>query len=241
MSVLTSRSDAAQNMEAAATLTALAPHLRRALRYQRRVLDEKTGALAHETGYTLMGAGLLVVGEGRRLKSVSDLAARLMDDDRGITASLDGRLRIASEELQSALDAMLDRRAEGGPPVIEAQLRHKVHVTRIILIRIVTDGLSALLEGPSVMVLIDPGPGEFHPGMLLALAETLRFTPAETDILSGILSGFSVEAIAARRGVSRETVRSQLKSLYAKTGARRQADLIRLLVERRYGRGPGSL
>jgi DNA-binding CsgD family transcriptional regulator len=55
------------------------------------------------------------------------------------------------------------------------------------------------------------------------------FTRAETEVASGLLTGYSVEEIAALRHVSVATVRDQLKRLFGKTGTKRQAELVRLL------------
>ena len=56
------------------------------------------------------------------------------------------------------------------------------------------------------------------------------FTPAETEIANGLLTGFSLEEIAVLRKVSVATVRSQMKSVFGKTDTQRQADLVRLLA-----------
>ena len=55
-------------------------------------------------------------------------------------------------------------------------------------------------------------------------------TPAEARVARAIAERRTVEAIAGMLGVSRETVRTQLKSVLAKTGMARQADLAALLA-----------
>jgi DNA-binding CsgD family transcriptional regulator len=45
----------------------------------------------------------------------------------------------------------------------------------------------------------------------------------------GLGQGLTVQEIAARRGVALATIRSQMQSLMAKTGARRQAELVGML------------
>jgi len=50
-------------------------------------------------------------------------------------------------------------------------------------------------------------------------------SPAEARVATHIADGGSVETYAAQAGVSRGTVRSQLKSVFAKTGVHRQAEL----------------
>ena len=55
-------------------------------------------------------------------------------------------------------------------------------------------------------------------------------TPAEARVARGIGEGSTVEDIAESFGLSRETVRSQLKAVLGKTGLGRQADLAALLA-----------
>lgn len=55
-------------------------------------------------------------------------------------------------------------------------------------------------------------------------------TPAEARVARGIAEGQTVEAIAEGFGLSRETVRSQLKAVLGKTGLVRQAELVALLA-----------
>ncbi len=55
-------------------------------------------------------------------------------------------------------------------------------------------------------------------------------TAAEARVASGIVAGKTLEQLAGDNGLSRETVRSQLRGVFAKTGMRRQSELIRLLA-----------
>ena len=56
------------------------------------------------------------------------------------------------------------------------------------------------------------------------------FTPAEAKIAIALLEGGDLRSIAAAHHISVETVRTQLKSIFAKTNTSRQADLIALLM-----------
>ena len=55
-------------------------------------------------------------------------------------------------------------------------------------------------------------------------------TPAEARVARRIAERQTIESIAATLGISRETVRTQLKAVLAKTGTRRQGDLAALLA-----------
>ncbi|QYK39819.1 MAG: alpha/beta fold hydrolase [Paracoccaceae bacterium] len=62
------------------------------------------------------------------------------------------------------------------------------------------------------------------------LQATFGLTEAETAVATALANGQRPEEIAARRGVSVLTVRSQVKVLLSKTGVTGQLDLVRLLL-----------
>nr|WP_276552804.1 helix-turn-helix transcriptional regulator [Bradyrhizobium elkanii] len=55
-------------------------------------------------------------------------------------------------------------------------------------------------------------------------------SPAEARVAQRLVEGSSVEEIATSNDLSQETVRKQLKSVLAKTGTSRQAELVGLLT-----------
>lgn len=62
------------------------------------------------------------------------------------------------------------------------------------------------------------------------LSGLFDLSSAEASVARGVANGQSLHEIAQVRGVSLETIRSQLKGALAKTGTRRQVDLVRLLL-----------
>ena len=63
------------------------------------------------------------------------------------------------------------------------------------------------------------------------LQELYGLTKAEAKLAALLADGRDMAEAAAINGVARETVRSQLKSIFQKTGTRRQAELVRLLLQ----------
>ena len=55
-------------------------------------------------------------------------------------------------------------------------------------------------------------------------------TAGETEVALLALGGKSITEVAELRGVTHNTVRTHLKQVFSKTGARSQADLVRLLL-----------
>ena len=65
---------------------------------------------------------------------------------------------------------------------------------------------------------------------LQAFADRYQFTMAELRLVIVLQEGRGLKAAARRIGVGYETVRTQVKSVFMKTGAKRQAEIISLLA-----------
>jgi len=117
----------------------------------------------------------------------------------------------------------------------------------------VPDGSSLLLErrsgGPALRVTVTPFAAAMaaRPSDLAALvyvsdpgskpqsrAESMRklykLTPAEGRIADLLLEGLEVREVSQRLGVTLETARFHVKRVLAKTGVRRQSELVRLML-----------
>lgn len=104
-------------------------------------------------------------------------------------------------------------------------------------------------SGRELQVLVTPlpvGPSPFGGGAMAAIfcsdpeavigafsrtLETMyRMTPAEAQLTEALVNGQSLQQYAEVRCVSLNTVRTQLRAAAAKTGAKRQADLVRIVL-----------
>ena len=63
------------------------------------------------------------------------------------------------------------------------------------------------------------------------IASKYAQTASETRVLAELAAGGGIDELAERLGVSRPTVKTHMNHLLAKTGTRRQGDLIRLLAQ----------
>ena len=222
LSVLTSRDDPEENSKAAELLTALAPHLRRAFHHFRAGPNNK--ALAEIAGslFDSKDVGLILVGEGGRIKSASAPAEVMLEQGHGARLTPLGRLQIACPESTRALQRMLER----GSDEAHKTWSGIAGQTKVTLARVVKDRFSDYFEGPTVIVLLERLSGD-RPVGLKDLAKSYRLTRAEARALAGLVEGKNATAIADEARLSRETVRSQIKSLYAKLDVASQIDVIR--------------
>lgn len=88
-----------------------------------------------------------------------------------------------------------------------------------------------LFAGAVSIVFLTPVTQQRSPGPEL-LQALFDLTPAEARIASLVIDGKSVDSISKIQRVSLNTVRTQLKSVFMKTGVDRQVDLVRLLGQR---------
>ncbi|HUQ36595.1 MAG TPA: hypothetical protein VM144_09480 [Aestuariivirga sp.] len=89
----------------------------------------------------------------------------------------------------------------------------------------VTSALNDVFEGcRALLVVSDLCRPSITDAALLSLVFGL--TSAEARLAAAICEGQDLNGAAVNFGVSRETLRSQLKTVFAKTGSRRQAELV---------------
>jgi DNA-binding CsgD family transcriptional regulator len=91
-------------------------------------------------------------------------------------------------------------------------------------------GLLATPKKAAAIVLITD-PDQKPPTQPELLRTLFRLTQAEIKLAVALHNGTSLSEAANLNCIGRETVRSQLKSIFVKTGTRRQSELIGLLVK----------
>jgi DNA-binding CsgD family transcriptional regulator len=86
-----------------------------------------------------------------------------------------------------------------------------------------------LFQQARAVLMIDDPEAQLAP-QALVLRRLFGLTGAEATVATAVASGRKAEKIAQMRGVSLGTLRNQLKTIYAKTGTRHQAELVALLL-----------
>jgi DNA-binding CsgD family transcriptional regulator len=148
---------------------------------------------------------------------------RLVSRDQAGTAALDRTLHaVLWPRDGSSLQPPVSLRREEGHPIL-------AYVSRL-------SGVAADCFAPcqAVAVLVD-----LEARVQLVerdLIGVFSLTPAEARFASRLSSGESIEAIAAELGITYETSRKRLKSIFQKTNTHRQAQLVALLAQFSVGR-----
>ena len=83
-------------------------------------------------------------------------------------------------------------------------------------------------EARAIVFIADPEGGQI--GAAAVLETLYDLTHAEADLVRLIAEGNSLDQVAAIRGVTMNTVRSQLKQVFSKTETSRQGELLKLML-----------
>lgn len=206
-------------------LDVLRPHLARAAVMSARLGFER----ARTQVETLAALGLpaAVVGRGGRVLAANALLQRA---DRQVVIRAFDRISLVRPAGQLLLADTLARIEAGSPNALASiplpaagnlapAVAHLVPVRR--------QAHDVLAQALALFVLT-PLSGRDSPSAEL-LAGLFDLTPAEARVARALVEGRTVDDAAAESGVSRETVRTQLRAVLAKTGTSRQAELVGLL------------
>ena len=212
-----------------ASISAVAPHLRRAvtlaskfrLALETRTLDLLTSL--DLTAATLDRAGLVV--------GLSPASERLLGHDLRLVSR---RLTAAKADEDNALQVVLRNAVIAARPGSQAG-RSMVTVTREGRLPILVEGINLPAPARDVFARVvglaifhDLEAGKRPPEEEIRAAFGL--TPAEARVAAGVGGGFAPQKIAEDLGLAESTVRSVLKQVFGKTGVSRQSELAALLT-----------
>ena len=100
-----------------------------------------------------------------------------------------------------------------------------VHVRRVSTKNFIFD------EGGPEFVLLLQGPIRSSVPSQARLIDVFGVTPAEAKLIIHLVDSMTLTAAAKTLGISRNTARAQLASIFSKTGVNRQAQLVKLVSE----------
>ena len=212
----------------------LVPYLRAALQLfvQRIDMEAEKEALALTVSGMSVGS-ILVDSDGLILEANPPAQALLKQRD-GLFATSTGKLALhsagQSRELHDLIRrnaaAAIDPAAPGAPramPVNRPSGRDSIG----LLVRPARGSShNPLAIRPTALVhLVDPAQPRMT--MINALMELFGLTPAEARVALSLANGHSIGETARNAATSRNTVRSQVRSIFSKMGINRQSQLIR--------------
>lgn len=220
-------------------LAALLPHLGRAVRLRRLVasLRDQREDLQHTLD--AMDAPVALLDRVGRVRCASSAAEALLATSDGVTTERGVLTARSSDEARALTHAigcaatLADAHSYRPPP---AHLAPTVSIARedaepLTLVFFPLRPKSALRaerDARVLMVVHDPGKVvSLEPGLV---AKLYGLTATEAAIATTLAAGRTLADFARERGCTELTARTHLKRVLDKTGAARQADLVRVLL-----------
>ena len=213
-------------------LRLLAPHLERALRLHLQFSELKAQADNLERAMDNLPTGIILLGKNGQVLHTNRAAANILRENDGLVMAR-GRLRAERNAESAVLENLIARAGSAGK---EAGTAEALTVSRRV-----RRGLQVLIaaartaggdrNGPlqAIVFLTDPTQRLGSNGDILRALYGL--TPAESRVALLLGDGHAPPAITGLLGVSLNTLKTQLASIYRKTGTARQSQLVRLMAQ----------
>ena len=211
------------------------PHVQRAADLHRRLGLSERRATDAEAALRLLPSGVVLLDANRRVSSVNVAAKALLNQQRGLLIDRAGYLVAALAEANQILQreiffathpaTMPGSHAQFGRTL---RLRGSAGPLQLSMAPLPVKSDRMPVAASAVVFLNDP---TVKPADLTAaLIHEYRMTKAEARLTSALAGGLSLRQYAEQAKVSVNTVRTQLRCATSKAGAKRQADLVRIVL-----------
>jgi DNA-binding CsgD family transcriptional regulator len=212
----------------------LAPHLVCAYRLHRRMGGGQHERMALAGVMDRLPIGLVLLDRELRPVVTNCAANRILALDDGLSLGPDG-LRVANARDDTVMQRMLGefvegkRSSEDGERVMAVSRPSGKRAYPFLIGMLGAAAMGDAAEDAVISLIFgDPETGQgITPA---ALRSAYNLTVAESELVGMLAAGYSLADAAENRGVSVNTVRTQLKHVFAKTETNRQGELIRLVL-----------
>ena len=213
----------------------LLPHLKRALNLYLSVnQDRKVNTLYSQAMAHLM-VGVIVLDEHGDVLECNTMARAIVEMNDGLR--INGKQFEATYANDNRKLQRMVRDALAPAGVSKVSLVEAMAASRpsgkvswgLVVQSMESDQWTEGKHRPSVAVFVRDAEGKAHPPVKLA-QQLFQLTPAETSLAIQLANGLSLEEAAEALNIRRNTARAHLRSIFSKTGVRRQTELVRIFL-----------
>ena len=216
-------------------LRALMPHLQRAISLHRWIADLEAHKAAAADALNHWSLGVILLDNYGRILLLNRKAEEIVSQRDGLALGADGLHATLPREtsalrglIRDAIVTQMGKGGNSGGAIAVSRVSCKRSLNLVVAPVFSQTSLAASKRATAAVFVTDPEEQDKTNEVLLQHLYSL--TPAEA-LLAGLLaSGEDLKRAAETLRVSMNTVRTQLKKVFEKTGTRRQAELVRLLL-----------
>lgn len=212
-----------------ALIEMLLPHFAQALRLAREIDGAHHRAAMLESTFDHLNHGVILCDADSRVEMHNRSAEKLITSTGALS------IKRGYVHVQSRGDAVrlreLIQGAVSGEAACMAIGNQLTDLVQVFAVPVGGCARPACSEGAHARVALLLSAHTAQPILPAKMVEDIfGLTPTEAGLATAISAGASLRDYAEERGVSVFTARFQLKQILTKTGARRQSDLVRLLI-----------
>ena len=217
-------------------LEILAPHLKRALRIFVQYARAYRERSVYQTVIDRIGVGVALVDPKGMVMATNEVGQEILSVGDGLTIS-NGRLTARDTATARSLESFIRAGAEAqtdpvqthGQPLAVSREDDPAPLTVIVHPGpSVEPVMNAPLRRSAIVVMRDP---ERRASVSAhVVGELFGLTPAEAALATLLAQGADLDEAAIELGIRRNTARSQLQSIFMKTNAKRQSELVRMIL-----------
>ncbi|MEO7160879.1 MAG: LuxR C-terminal-related transcriptional regulator [Polaromonas sp.] len=213
----------------------LIPHIKRALDLHLSINQDRKVSTLYSHAMAQLMVGVVVLDQNGQVMECNPAATAILEMKDG--------LRVTGKQLEASY-ANDNRKLHGlvrdalvHPHAAKLALTEAMSVSRpsgklswgLIVQSISSDQWTEGKQRPSVAVFVRDTEGKVDPPVRLA-QQLFHLTPAETALAIQLANGLSLEEAAEVLNIKRNTARAHLRSIFSKTGVRRQTELVRIFL-----------
>lgn len=213
----------------------LLPHIKRALNLHLSVNQDRQVISLYSKATAQLMVGVVVLDQNGMVLECNPAAAGILDMQDGLKVAggmLEANYANDNRKLQRLIkDALMHTQ------VSRLSMTEGMSVSRqsgqlnwgVVVQSISPDEWTEGKQRPSVAVFVRDTGGKADPPVKLA-QQLFQLTPAETSLAIQLANGLSLEEAAEVLNIRRNTARAHLRSIFSKTGVRRQTELVRIFL-----------
>lgn len=213
----------------------LIPHLKRAMRIFVQYAQAFRERAVYQTVIDRIGIGVALVDAKSAIMATNAIGREILAAGDGLKIAR-GRLTVGSADVARALESYVRAAAEAqtqpahehGQPLAIERDGNPSPLTVIVHPGPAVQPVNAPLRRSAIVVMRDPDRRASVSAHVVG--QLFGLTPAEATLATLLAQGADLDEAAAELGIRRNTARSQLQSIFMKTNAKRQSELVRMIL-----------
>jgi DNA-binding CsgD family transcriptional regulator len=216
-------------------LMRLYPHLKTALQLYEQSRRQHLENNAYIRAIDQLSFGVIILNERGHVIRVNEMASRIMKEGQHLRVV--GHCLQAGDPANEVAVAQAIAAVLGGKPMpggshgsLKISAQREGEPSLFVLVKPIHDG-HAEAGAPVAGVALFLAADQLHRSITIEpFARLHGLSPAEVELVSELLDGVSIVEASSALGISENTARAQLRSIFSKTGTHRQTDLTRRVL-----------